>query len=376
MKRYLYALATFSGTIIGVGLFGLPYVAAQIGFIPILFYFAVLGTIILIIQLMFGEICLRTSESHRLPGYAEIYLNKKAKILSVISNSLGLYGANLAYIIIGGGFLANLLMPIFGGSVLIYTLIFFTTGAFIIFLGSKTIARSELFSLILFFGVLIFLIIKGSPHINPEYLFDINYKNLFLPYGVILFSLGGMAIIPEAREILGQKGKLLKSVIVVGAIIPIITYVAFIFLVLGVTGPDTTTDALTGLKAVLGQNILIAGFLFGIITTFTSYLTLGLTLKKIYWYDLKFSHFNSWLIACLVPIILYVAGLQNFILIIGFTGAVTLGVDVILISLIYLKAKKKGQRIPDYKVNIPKTIVYLLIGLFLVGVVTQLVSLR
>jgi hypothetical protein len=104
-------------------------------------------------------------------------------------------------------------------------------------------------------------------------------------------------------------------------------------------------------------------------------LTLGLTLKKVYWYDLKFAHFTSWVIACFVPLILYFGNLKNFIQIIGLTGAVAFGIEGILIFLIHLKAKQKGQRIPDYKISLSKRVIYILIALFLVGAVLQLVSL-
>lgn len=375
MKQYFYALAMFSGTIIGVGLFGLPYVTAKAGLLTMLFYFLLLGTVILITHLALGEVCLRTKESRRLPGYAEVYLGKTAKSIAALSNSIGLIGSNLAYIIVGGGFLYNLLNPIFGGPDLAYILVFFASGTFITYLGSKTIAKSELFSLILFFVILMFLLIKSFDKISYQNFPIFDYHHAFLPYGVILFSLSGMSVIPEVREILGKNGKMLKNIIIIGTIIPIITYLTFIFLVLGVTGAGTTEDALTGLKMALGENIVVAGFLFGIITTFTSYLTISLTLKKIFWYDLKFSHFNSWVIACFIPIGLYLAGLKDFIAIVSFTGAVTMGIDVIMTYLIYLKSKKKSRINPEYKINIPKMVVYLLMSLFLIGVGFELISL-
>jgi len=377
MKRYFLALAMFSGTIIGVGLFGLPYVTLKTGVLPVLFYFILLSIIMVISHLAFGEICLRTQKQHRLPGYTEIYLGKKFKFIPVISNSIGLFGANLAYIIIGGSFLANLMMPIFGGTKLAYILVFFASGAFIIFLGSKAIARSEFLSLLIFFGVLIILCIKGLPYLKIENfnLFGFDFKNFFLPYGIILFSLSGMSVIPELREILAEKGKLLRHVIITGTLIPAIIYLVFIILILGVAGPQTTEDALSGLKMVLGPKILILGFIFGIITTFTSYLTVGLTLKKIFWYDLKFSHFNAWVIAAFIPLLLYFIGLKDFIGIISFTGAVTMGIDMTLVYSIYLKARELGQRIPDYKINLAKPVVYVLIALFLFGVVLELISL-
>jgi tyrosine-specific transport protein len=375
MKQYFLALATFSGTIIGVGLFGLPYVTLKAGVIPVLFYFALITLVMTISHLVFGEICLRTEKQQRLPGYTETYLGKKYKFIPVISNSVGLFGANLAYTIIGGGFLANLFIPIFGGNELAYFLVFFASGAFIIYIGSRAIAKSELLSIVIFLIVFTFIFIKGFPYVRMDNfnLFNGSFSNLFLPYGVILFSLSGMSVIPEAREILGKNGKLLKNIIIVGTLVPAVIYLLFIFLILGASGQSTTQDALTGLRAVLGPNILIFGFIFGIITTFTSYISIGLTLKKIFWYDLKFDHFESWVIATFMPVILYFIGLKDFIKIISFTGAVTMGIDMTLVYLIHLKAKTIGKKSPEYKMNIPMPAVYILILLFLIGVTAEII---
>ncbi|MFA6215077.1 MAG: aromatic amino acid transport family protein [Patescibacteria group bacterium] len=374
MKQYFLALATFCGTIIGVGIFGLPYAAAQFGFLPTLFYFAVLVCLTITIHLIFGEICLRTAGNHRLPGLTEIYFGKKMKFLPVISNSIGLFGASLAYIIIGSGFLADLLMPIFGANQLAYVLVFFGLGAFIVFLGSQAISRSDLINLSLFFAILIFLLIKSLPHIQLNNLITYQLSNFFLPYGVILFALSGMSIIPEVKEILGAKTSSLKKIIITGTLLPAAAYLIFIFFVLGVCGRETTPDALTGLKSVLGEKILIAGFIFGILATFTSYINVGLTIKKIFWYDLKFSHFSAWVLATFVPLLLYFIGLKDFILIISFTGAVTMGVDGILVFLVHRKAKKTGQLKPAYQINLPKIVTYLIIAMFLAGVVVELIK--
>lgn len=373
MRKYLLALSTFAGTTIGVGLFGLPYASAKIGFIPMFFYFIALSFVMLIVNLILAEITLRTPGQHRLPGYAEIYLGKKAKLISLASGTVGLYIGMLAYIVVGGGFLANLLIPLFGGNIFTYTLVFYFAAVTIIFLGSRTIAKSEFISLLIFFGVLLYLFVSGVSHVRVDNFLSYDLSKIFLPYGVILFAMAGASIIPEVREILTNQERKLKSVIAVGTLIPAATYVLFIFLVQGITGAATTEDALSGLKISLGQNVLFYGFIFGIITTFTSYISIGLTLKKIYWYDFKFSHLNAWLIACLIPLGLYLAGFNDFITIAAFSGAVTMGIDSVMIFLIYLKARRVGERRPEFKVIIPKLAVYLLVAIFLAGIVVGLI---
>lgn len=374
MKQYFLALATFTGTIIGVGFFGLPYIAAKIGFYPIMLYIIVLTLISILTHYLYTEICLRTNGSHRLPGFAEIYLGREAKWISIFSTSVGLYGANLAYILVGGGFLANLLMPIFGGSIQLYIIIFFALGALLAFTGSKSIAQSELYSMIILFAALIFIVVLGLPKVDVSNLmnFDFSGINLLLPYGVILFSLSGMSVIPDIREILGSNEKKLKQIISGGIIISAITYTIFIFLTLGVCGVNTTQDALSGLKNSLGYNVLIAGFIVGILATFTSYIATALTIKKIFIYDLHISEIIAWFAACVVPLILILIGFNDFIKIVSFTGAVTLGIDSIMIFILFFKAKKIGQRTPEFTISIRQFIVYGLSIMFLSGVLLEL----
>ncbi len=373
MYKKLLALSTLCGTIIGVGLFGLPYVTAKIGFFPMLFYFLALGVVMIVIHLMYGEIALRTTQNHRLPGYCRIYLSRSTEILTTITTFIGLTGALLAYIIVGGEFLTNLLNPIFGGTALFWSTIFFITGASIIYFGTGPISKTEFFSLGLFFIILIILFFKALPYFNLENFstMSINLKNILLPYGVILFSLDGLAVIPEVKEILKNQERATKKIITIGTIIPIVTYLIFIIIVFGVTGLNTTKEGMVGLNLSLGNGIVQLGFLFGIITTLTSFLTLGITLKKEFNYDWKLPAWLSWFLACFPAFILFLLGLKDFITIISFIGAVTLGIDIIIIFLIYLKTKTKGQRIPLYTIKISKKWIFVLAIIFLIGVIIE-----
>ena len=361
LKVFIYGLATLSGTIIGVGLFSLPYIASKVGLWLMLAYLLTLGSLVILIHLFFGELALKTPDFKRMPGFAKIYLGSWGEKTAIISTILGLFGALLAYLIVGGEFLENLLSPIFGGSNLLYTVLYFAAGAALIFFGIKIIAKIELWGLLLFFLILLAVFFRGMPSLKIENLFpspDLNY--LFLPYGAILFSLWGATLIPEVEETLGERKGLLKKIIIAASIIPLIVYLFFIFLILGITGPQTTESALAGLKNLLGNGVVSSLFLFGILTTFTSFIALGLTLRNVFWYDLKIKKSFAWLIACFLPLILFLIGVKSFISVISFVGGIMLGIDGILILLMYYKLTKKK-------------IVFPLISLFLTGIVYQII---
>src|SRR3989344_1200890 len=161
MKKFIFALSTLSGTIIGVGLFSLPYIASKVGIWLILGYFFVLGGIVILIHLLFGEVALKTPDYHRLPGYAKIYLGKWGEKITFLTAILSLWGALLAYLIVGGKFLTSLFLPLLGGNESLYTILYFAAGALLIYFGIRAIAKVEFLALILFFLVLLMIFLKG-----------------------------------------------------------------------------------------------------------------------------------------------------------------------------------------------------------------------
>ncbi|MBI2038540.1 MAG: hypothetical protein HYT19_01280 [Candidatus Nealsonbacteria bacterium] len=364
-KNPVLAVSMLSGTIIGVGFFSLPYIASKVGIWTMLGYFLVLGPLSILIHSFFGKVALATPDFFRFPSYVKIHLGKTAQKFAFVSTILGLFGAILAYLIVGGEFLANLLSPIFGGGNVAYTILYFGIGALLIFFGVKAISKIEFWALLLFFLILVIFFLKGFPQIRLINLFpDVDIgamKNWFLPYGAVLFSLSGASLIPEVEEILGQRKHLLNKVIILSILIAILIYLSFVFLILGVSGSQTTEFAITGLKGFLGNSIFNLGLFFGILTTFTSFIALGLNLKNVFRFDLKIKKHLSWAITCFVPLALFLAGIKQFIPVISFVGGILLGFDGILILLMYKKIK-------------PKSIfIYPLALIFLGGIIYQII---
>lgn len=362
--KSLYAISTLSGTIIGVGLFALPYLTLQLGFWVILGYFVVLTFVASLVHVFFGELALRTPDFKRLPGFAKIYLGSWGQNIAYVSTALGLFGASLAYLILGGRFLAELFFPYFGGNELIYALFYFAAFAVLVLRGIKAVAKIEFWGLILFLLILFAIFSQGREFLILENLFpaNLNWSAFFLPYGVILFSLWGAALIPETEEIMAGSKKLFLRIIPIAILIPALIYLFFIYLVLGISGPNTTESALDGLKIALDSRIVSLALFFGVLTTFTSIIALGLTLKKVFWYDLGFNKNLAWFITCFVPLLLYLIGVHDFIAVIFFVGAIMLAVDAILILLMYNKIRPER-----------KFIVYPLILVFLGGIIYSII---
>ena len=376
MKKgvFLKALSVLLGTTIGVGMFGLPFVAFKAGFFIILFYFLLMGVIIFLLNSVYGEVILGTKGLHRLPGYVKEYLGERWKKFTFLVIITGLTGALLAYLIIGGEFLKLLFSPFGSGNSFLYSLFFFAIGSYLVFRDIKSISQVEFSLLIVFLIILAVFFLKALPSIEVENLQGFDLKFLALPYGVVLFSLMGTAILPEVKEMLlkvssdkKEVRKSLKKVIFWTVALATLVYLLFVLLVLGASGSFTSEEALSGLGLVLGDGVIKLGYLFGIISCFTSFIALSLVLKKVFWYDFGFPKNTSWFLSCFLPLTLFLLGVRRFIEVIGFTGAVSLGLEGIIIVFLYRAfLKKKFSK----KIN---PAFYFLVLIFSLGIIFELI---
>lgn len=339
-KNYVYPVATLAGSIIGVGIFSLPYVAMRSDIWLMLLYFFVLTFLIIIIHLAFTEISLKTPDFKRFPGFVRYHLGKKAEALAFATVIFGGFGVLLAYLIVGSEFLFGIFQPYFRGSPLLYTIIYFAVASSIVWLGINAVSKAELFALLLLFISFIIIFVTGFSQIKLNNIFvsDFGFRALdfFLPFGPLLFALWGTGMIPEVEEMLSNK-KSIKKIVIISTLIPAVIYLFFVFLILGITGNQTTESALTGLKNFLGGRAYAVALFAGVTTTFAAFIAQGLTLKKVLIYDLKIKKLHAFLITCLTPIVLFMLGMKSFIFVVSFTGGVLLLITGVLILFMYKK---------------------------------------
>jgi len=371
-SKFLLAVAVLLGTMIGAGIFGIPYTISRSGIIPGFFYFFLLGIVVLLIHLCFGEIVLRTKEKHRLPGYAKKYLGSWGEALALFSTILGMVLVLLSYIILGGDFLKILLSSVFNLSSFQCSLIFSFILAFFIFKGIKLIAQVELFTNFVFLFIIFLIFCLSLPKIHFQNFSLFNFKNIFLPYGIILFALTGWSAVPEISEILesGKERKNFKKAISVSIIIAIFLYLLFTLAIVGVSGEYTSTETFSGLIPYLNPKIIFFGVLAGVITLADSFLVLGLYLRNTLIYDYKFQKFSAFLFAWGMPLILFLIGFRQFIKVIGFVGTFIGLIEGIIIILIFKKAKFLGDRKPEYSLEVSSFLLYTLITIFILGAIS------
>lgn len=372
-KNFILAVATLVGAIVGLGMFGIPYTASKAGFFVGIGYIVVLGFVMLILHLIYGEVVERTKEKHRLTGYVEKYLGAKWKKVVGPIIILSIYSALLAYIIVGGKFLA-LIFPGFA-SPFIFSIVFWLVLSIAVWRGIRTVAGVELAMAGLLLLLVIILFAFGAGSINNENFYSFELADFFLPYGVVLFAFAGILAIPEVRELIKMDGRQYKKAIILGTLIPMAVYILFTVLVVGISGTGTSHEALAGLSGILSSGAIRIGAVFGILALATSYLVLGLNLKHTFEYDWKTKKVFAGAMVTVVPILLFIGGIEQFIEIISFSGAVFGAIFAVLIILIYKKTLTHGDKEPGYTLSVPKLLLWGLVGLFALGGVYEIIYL-
>ena len=361
-KKFWATAFTLSGTIIGAGILGLPYVFSQSGFFIGIFWLIALGLILLLVNLYMGEITLRTKTIHQLPGYAEKYLGKKAKVLMFSAMAFGIYSALLAYMIGEGQSFSKLF---FGD--LSYSLHFAVAFWFVMTLllrnGLKELKRIEFWGVFAIIGIILIIFLRFFPGINPGNIYYTDFSNFFLPFGVVIFALLGFTSIPELRQEIKGQEKLLKKAIIVGALIPIVLYLLFSFVFVGTFGKNVEQVATIS----FGSLVIV----LGIFTMMTSYFVLSFALKDIFIYDIG-KNKSAFFFVSLFPLLLYLVvtlfNFADFVKVLGIGGVISGGLMGILILLTNIKAKAKGKRKPEFSIPINWLIVFILSLIFISGI--------
>ncbi len=360
-KPVLFAALTMVGTIIGAGIFGVPFVFSQAGALIGLAYCAVLGATAVVSHLLYARVAAATPGRHRLVGYSLKHLGHWAADIVSVTNPLGLLGSLLAYLILGGGFL----FVIFGGSEIFWALAFFAVMSLALVFPFRRLMAVEAVLTVLLIAVALAVVFFVSPHVRVANLADVNLGKWFLPYGVIFFSFGGISAVPDIVEVLKKKMNKVALAVVGGTAVSVVITAVFGLVVAGASGAATTENAMAGLVSVVGDRIVVAGALFGLLAVATSFLTIGENIKEQFKLDLRLSRAAAWAAAVGIPLAAYLFGARDFIGVIGFVGAVFGVVDGIIIALMARRVVKGHLRV----LTIP------LIVIFVVGIVSEIITL-
>ena len=367
-RKFRHAAALLVGTMVGVGIYGIPFAFAKAGFAVGAGWLLLLAVLLALVYLLLAELTLSTDGRHQLTGYAHIWLGAWGRRLMTFAQMLTIYGALLAYLIVFGEFAHNALSRFFAVDSQTYSYIFAGGWSLMWLTRLRTIAAVEswlIAAYVLFIGILAAL---SAGHIEPANFATVEPHFWFLPYGVLLFALGGATAVPLQREILAGRERLMRPAILWAVGLTALLYLIFAAAVVGVSGELTSPESLDGLSGFMGAPVIVLGSLLGMLTISTSYIALGTALFETFRLDYRLRPASSWLLVLVPPVVFFWSGLRNFIDVIGLVGAVAGGLQGVLLLAAYLRARHVRLREPEFRMRIPAAAVWALMLLFALGV--------
>ena len=112
--------------------------------------------------------------------------------------------------------------------------------------------------------------------------------------------------------------------------------------------------------------------IFGFISVLDSYNVVGLDIKNSLRFDLKFPKILAGFVVIFLPLILFLAGLQNFLVLISIVGGIFIALEGIFIILMWLRARKIITDQVIFK-RLSPIVAYILILVFIGGMIYKLV---
>jgi len=350
------------GGTIGAGVLSIPYAVSKVGLIVGISYIIVLGLLMIGLNLLLGEVSAETKGDYQLVGLTYKYLGKIGGRVMTFLSYIMLIGVLTIYII-GEG---EVLSSIFGGTSFFWSIIFFVLFGTLVAIGIRGVKTVNFFISLSILLVILIIVFLSSPHIDIENIGFSNFSYLLFPYGIILFAFHGTTSVPEARFLLKKRDLDLKKAIIISGLISITAYALFAFAVVGVTGQETTEIATIGLGHQLGKILFLFGNLFAILAMAGSFLIAGVSLKDSLSWDYKIPTWLANVFVLGLPLLIFLLGMREFIAMIDLVGGVFISIEMILVLLIYKKAKQTGALdSPEYDLRHT-----LLLGIILLIVLT------
>jgi amino acid permease len=331
IKNFFKGAALVAASTFGAGIFALPYVFKEAGWIIGIFYLAVFSCFIVAAHILYWKVLVRFGEKKRILGLARDYLGNIGYFFGVLGVATGLILTLAAYLILGSIFLAAVL-PVFGSATFF---VFWLAVSFPLLFGDKRASAIEFFGITATSLIIAFIFFSALPSSGFFSATPANLKNIFLPFGAILFALAGWTSIERVYDwFRGTNVSPAKISVSIGggtALIALL-YVMFVFGIFG-SASVITPDTISGVSGWPVWKSLLLGIL-GLVAIWTSHLPISLEAKNVIEHDLHWSPAASRAVVFFLPVILVILGLNSFLRIISVVGGVFIGLQYLLIILV------------------------------------------
>lgn len=331
-RGFLVAVGVVVAGTIGAGIFALPLLFVQAGWLVGAFYLIALSAALIFVHNLYAEALLKLHERKRLVGLVKSLFGKWALVVAVLAIVGGLSLGLTSHFVLGGAFLRTL----FPGLGAWAPILFWLLASLPLLLDVRKLSFIEAAGTLGLFATIVVLFVTAH---DPTKLFSLapaRAPYLFLPFGPLLFALAGWTAVEPVLQIRDKRdGFSPKRALIWGGLIAAALYALFVF---GVVGSDgvLSSDVISGaLTWAPWKRILLS--LVGLVGLLNVYRLVVLEVKNALSTDLKVPRSLAFAFVLVLPVVLFFLGLNDFGRIIGFSGGVFLAIEYILIILVSKK---------------------------------------
>lgn len=229
-----------SGCCIGAGMLGLPVFSAVAGFVPSVLMLIISWLFMVATGLLLLEVNLAFDTEVNIITMAGKTLGAAGKIVGWVGFLYLFYALMVAFISGSGELSSDFIFENSGVRVPPIACSFGLCVVFgiFLFLGTRAV---DLFNRVMILGLAlsyVLLIATGFPHVNYENLLHRDWTVAALVLPTMIISFGYHNLIPSLSNYLHKDLKRLRIIIVVGTAVPLVIYLLWITLLLGIVPVD------------------------------------------------------------------------------------------------------------------------------------------
>lgn len=289
-----------AGCCIGAGMLGLPVLSGQAGFFPSIAMFLLCWLFMVCTGLLLLEVNLWYGGEISIITMAARTLGRPGKIVSWLVFLFLFYSLMVAYVAASGSLITDFIGTATGyyWHAHLGGLLFCILFGVLLYLGTRAV---DWFNRFLMLGLVITyvsLVAVGASHVKPELLAHHDWSAVTLVIPAVIISFGFHNLIPSLTTYFHGDVKSLRISILLGSTIPLVIYLIWEWIILGIVplqdfqiALDQGEIATEALKNAVGSSWIVdvaqAFAFFAIVTSFLSvalsfldFLADGLNIKK------------------------------------------------------------------------------------------------
>jgi len=302
-SKVLGGILLVAGTAIGAGMLALPVSTGLAGFVPALILLVACWLFMTYTAFLMLEVNLWMPAGTNLITMARNTLGKWGEWVSWIVYLFLLYSLTTAYVAGSGMITTTIIHSLTGISIpsVMGSIPLLLLFSFFVYRGTASvdhINRVLMIGLVIAYGLTIIFL---TPNVDASLLWNVEWNAIWIAISLVVTSFGFHIIIPSLSTYLERNVKKLLLVVSIGSLIPLLTYVAWEVVILGIVPVEGAYGLLEGytrgldgaqlLSVILNDSwismlILLFSF-FAIVTSFlgvslslTDFLADGLKIKR------------------------------------------------------------------------------------------------